>query len=68
MWQPIETAPKASGRILVIDKYDNDSCGVAYWYRGDEYEDEGWYSAFCVDGVTMFHPTHWMPLPQPPIN
>lgn len=66
-WQPIETAPKDGAWILVVDYTDDESFGVAYWFAGDgEYKDAGWYSTSCCDDITMFYPTHWMPLPQPP--
>lgn len=65
-WQPIETAPKDGTRVLVAEEDDNESIGVAYWFCGSEDQDAGWYSSACVDDVTMFYPTHWIPLPQPP--
>lgn len=52
--------------MLVATKNDDESIGVAYWFCGSEDQDAGWYSSACVDDVTMFYPTHWMPTPPPP--
>lgn len=54
-WQPIETAPKDGGIILVWD----DGVALAWWHeQGYWTEDEGMIS----------RPTHWMPLPKPPVT
>lgn len=62
-WQPIETAPKDKGDLLLSDGkyvtvgwYDPDFRPNGRWLSND---DEGWHS----DRPTF---THWMPLPQPP--
>lgn len=64
-WQPIETAPHR-GQVLL---YLNGDMYVGVWtqnpYTGDE--------AFAVadlgeHGRAIVHPTHWMPLPEPPEN
>lgn len=65
-WQPIETAPKDGRRILVSEANYVDSIGCAYWSYSKEWKEEGWYSSACCDDITMFFPTHWMPLPPPP--
>lgn len=53
-WQPIETAPKKTDLLL----YDPEvGIGIGHIFSGDYWqigEDD-----FC-------HPTHWMPLPDPP--
>lgn len=61
-WQPIETAPKDGTEILVHTRYGNfyvvgyDDVFSAPWrVRNDE-------------GLTETAPTHWMPLPPPPIK
>ncbi len=67
-WQPIETAPKDGTRILV---WDGDLLAVADW---DQPHVCARTNAWCVgecdgeynDRTTMWKPTHWMPLPEPP--
>jgi hypothetical protein len=66
-WQPIETAPKAT-RVLVwlngrveVAEYANPMEGTPkdaghWWWVPDDNE-------FVTSDV---HPTHWMPLPDPP--
>ena len=69
-WQPIETAPK--GRVILL---------WAITDRGDDGEVINWKMATGAapfDGPTEWiwdgyrlrewdvHPTHWMPLPEPP--
>ena len=56
-WQPIETAPKDGKTEVIV-------CEFGFIYIGI-FDKEG----FCKDmyGVGL-HPTHWMPLPKPPIH
>jgi hypothetical protein len=57
-WQPIETAPRGGEPILLW----SDDQGVCIGcHSGDVWWDnlyEPW----------RFEPTHWMPLPEPPIK
>lgn len=67
-WKPIETAPK-NGNLIDV------------WVGGERVTDVHWRKSFygqgwhCVDEdrsvrmVEHIHgtPTHWMPLPEPPI-
>ncbi len=52
-WQPIETAPR-DGRFVFVS--DSGTAIMACW-EGTVWLDWASYP---------FHPTHWMPLPQPP--
>lgn len=65
-WQPIETAPKDGTAILVCE---GENIGVVLWrqqaFTNGEME---WCAQDCCDGVTIYKPTHWMPLPKPPIK
>lgn len=69
-WQPIETAPRDGSRYLLyvpreptpdnsttFDVYEG--CFVGGYDSGDV-----WYSK----GKDIYYPSHWMPLPAPPIN
>ena len=67
-WLPIETAPKDGTEILLVrfQELCMPALGGAYWGRRDGFDDEeGWVSR---NGAMWFplHPTHWIPLPEPP--
>lgn len=78
-WQPIETAPKDGTEILVYVRGDSLFPTAAAYksaryfdkeYGDPDYMEEGWYWAFGYP--SDFHegtiePTHWMPMPEPPI-
>ena len=66
-WQPIKTAPKDGSKILVYlpPREKSDGSGVwdavytvSHWYAPGRY----WWDH------SMSKPTHWMPLPAPPIQ
>lgn len=68
-WQPIESAPKDWSDLLLAT-YDPESdeytmC-VGYYSMADG-GDDCWYMTASA-GQTFVYPTHWRPLPQPPIN
>lgn len=58
-WRPIETAPKDEP-ILVGPTKRMDIC-VAMNHSRD-----GWVTETCSEWVSIYTPTHWMPLPEPP--
>ncbi len=75
-WRPIETAPKDGTLVLVINGekggYLTEPCQIGTAFFGlASYEDEAWSfewkSNACCDEVSSYIPTHWMPLPKPPI-
>ncbi len=55
-WQPIETAPRDGAHILVWDSLRKIPVPAQF---------DGVYIAHFL-GDKVIHPTHWMPLPQPP--
>jgi hypothetical protein len=56
-WQPIETAPKDGSDILA---WWNGHAVISWNARQQSWEsDDGMVAA-------KTHPTHWMPLPEPP--
>lgn len=71
-WQPIETAPKDGTWVLLfVERY-----GAKYWLAGHWFSGSdgscGWVSASFyaephVNWTTCSDPTHWMPLPDPPV-
>lgn len=69
MWQPIETAPKDGAEILATAKDPSvkgrNYYGVAQWAeqnRDFPNSVSGWFWPYAI------RPTHWMPLPEPPIE
>lgn len=66
-WQPIETAPKDGVTILAFSEPGAYTC---YWYDGKETNEgcPGWIdgSVNKYEEFYVYHPTHWMPLPEPP--
>lgn len=58
-WQLIETAPKDGGIILLAFENEDGDNDV---FVGEWFEGKGWF--ILCDKI--FHPTHWMPLPDPP--
>jgi len=74
-WQPIETAPKDGTRVLIAGGTVSfwterdvpfSDISIAYWcggydphWRGEDMQaHDEWYA---------HKPTHWMPLPEPPL-
>ena len=61
-WQPIETAPKDIGDILVFFFFLKEMM-VAFWSK----RCDGWqFAQGPYDGAHICTPQYWMPLPQPP--
>lgn len=58
-WQPISTAPKDGTLILTCDAYH--SMAVLYW----RHQLKHWDNCFDLEDC---EPTHWMPLPPPPVD
>ncbi len=64
-WQPIETAPKGT-IILIFDPRNERPISVGAWGHlglGEAYS--RWYA---LPGAYGRKPTHWMPLPKPPVE
>lgn len=60
-WQPIETAPKDGTWIMckVEPAHHGWEDCIVLRYRGDEWG---------RPGMVGYKPTHWMPLPKPPLS
>ena len=65
-WQPIETAPKDGTKILgawpQLRKHKWWTIQPVFFHCGD------WIHGWDEDEDLALHPTHWMPLPEPPKN
>lgn len=59
-WQPIETAPRDGTKILVWVPDGGESEATTAWWLLME----GWCDVRCVQ---LHYPSHWMPLPVPPL-
>lgn len=65
-WQPIETAPKDGTRVLLIHAQSGFVMGYYKSWQLDGKSGGLWrYEGIHTANV---EPTHWMPLPKPPIN
>lgn len=69
-WQPIETAPKDGTRVLLLTEHVGVSIGFfgpKYSLYGINYGDDWGYGCSWRDSIQP-PPTHWMPLPDPPVS
>lgn len=61
-WQPIETAPREHRRHFLV-VLDGEVCEARWSGSG------GWHVATFNGQVWKErNPTHWMPLPEPPVS
>ena len=61
-WQKIETAPKDLALTLILGWNKEKGVRETRWtYNGFE---TGW----ILSGWSVWYPTHWMPLPDPPTD
>lgn len=80
-WQPIETAPKMRTILLFAITLVHDDGTVLNWKMATGSWDEGYEDERSKErGLTPWHwdghrlrvyehqPTHWQPLPPPPID
>ncbi len=69
-WQPIETAPRDGTRIFLAGCARGPSVRVGWWgtgrFLGAKRGYEPTWAASSSD--YDFGPTHWQPLPQPPVD
>jgi hypothetical protein len=69
-WQPIETAPKDGTNILLWCPLPGSGyaivgiCHTTTRANGDKVP--VWLDAY--EGEDIYQPSHWMPLPEPPIT
>jgi hypothetical protein len=78
-WQPIETAPKDGTLVLLAGGHDDnvnytrDEKLIAFMQAPCRavWTGESWLiglSEACCVGTERENPTHWMPLPEPPLR
>lgn len=66
-WRDISTAPKDGRPLLILIPYDTQI------HPYDQCVDIGWWADGCFrfhgdDGPDDLQPTHWQPLPLPPVG
>lgn len=66
-WQPIETAPKERGLILLWRPTTHWKVDLGCW-RPNTIKAAHWgsWNAMPIYWCIQNPPTHWMPLPEPP--
>jgi hypothetical protein len=65
-WQPIETAPKDGSNVLLSPAFERERVTVGSWDLDDV--GEGGQCWRCLELSERLEPTHWMPLPSPPME
>lgn len=60
-WMPIETAPKDDPIIVAPTK----RMGICVAMNDSR---DGWVTETCSEWVSIYTPTHWMPIPPPPTS
>lgn len=66
-WRPIQSAPK-DGRAILVGRERNSPQSVRWMISVDKQSPGGWWFVGGYDGHRLrWEPSHWMPLPQPPI-
>ena len=70
-WQPIETAPKMKNILMWAATDISDFGEIRNWKIATGYWSTG-HDAWIWDGSALktfdVKPTHWMPLPDPPLD
>lgn len=74
-WQTIETAPRNGERVLGRMSYIDRLTGKMQYARRQTYYGKtshvplyGWNYGRDPENQNLWEPTHWMPLPEPPID
>jgi hypothetical protein len=68
-WRPIESAPKDGTPVLVVENIDGRQVvGEAYCCHDDESFYWAQESPHDYPEPDKIFPTHWMPLPSPPVR
>lgn len=68
-WRPIETAPKDGARIILAKIVGHPAHPTSLWWACAGHWSDRWGN--WNDGVEpcgLAGPTHWMPLPPPPLH
>ena len=59
-WRPIESAPKDGTQVLLVDDAPTPEAVIGYWDENTDWRH--------VPGEWPLSPTHWQPLPAPPVR
>lgn len=66
-WQPIETAPKDLSAVLIWNPSTAQGKGAVFVGIYMAVRGEGEPSWMCFPSSVRAEPTHWMPIPSPPL-
>ena len=66
-WQPIETAPKDGSEALYVNRFGDIQVWSYMAPTGNGWTSDWGYADGEV-GVKEHFPTHWQPLPEPPLK
>jgi len=68
-WQPIETAPVMRS-VLLFAVTERDGDTITNWKMGSGHKDHAGDWEWCGFRIRLWdhQPTHWMPLPEPPVS
>ena len=73
-WQPIEPAPKDGTVVLFFEpkhqwggrgRWRKACVTIGYWHQPANSSHPGFW---CSSVMSPYRPTHWMPLPSPPMD
>jgi hypothetical protein len=76
-WQPIETAPKDGRKILLLEPFEykddySECLSIGFWGSGYLKNPKRWCNwhdsgdHYCDYFASVYNPTHWAELPEPP--
>lgn len=72
-WRPIETAPKDGTRFRarriaaeIVNGSRQRTRRITWWGKASHVPLYGWCHGQHWEDVTLWEPTHWVPLPDPP--
>lgn len=63
-WKPIETAPKDGTAVLIC--INQGTAFDAWWDQADQAWVDGRLNRY--EEQYTYSPTHWMPMPEPPVE
>lgn len=66
-WLPISIAPKDGTAILVATIYSGHGTGFMEPVRTQRHHYGEWTNIYTGNSID-WHPTHWQPLPKPPVD
>lgn len=66
-WQLIETAPKDGTHFLAANE-ESRVINISWYGKTSHVPLYGWCQGDDAEDIDLWHPTHWMALPAPPVT